>query len=386
MPSWYSCSGLAPAGRWRPTRPCPLAAASAAATVVRHGTRCTFAAARMCAPSARAPRPRGEFTTRSTLPDEMRSTASWPVPLADLGDHRRRRERRCASRCAAVPEVATIVNPSSTKRRAASTPAALSRSASDRKIVPVSGSGLPAAIWLLANARPKRAVDAHDLAGRAHLGAEHGVDLGEAVEREHRLLHARVARRRRRAQQALGAQLGERGADHHPGRRPSPAARRSPWPRTAPCGSPAGWPRSRTPGPAFTAYCTLIRPRTSSASAIARGVLPRCTSMTVRGQRVAAGARRRSRPSARRPPRRAPSRRRSAPRRCASRMASTSTSIASSRKRSIEHGPLGRQPSLASEASRSRRARPSRRRARRRRRRSAWPGRRARSDGRTSTG
>ena len=32
-------------------------------------------------------------------------------------------------------------------------------------------------------------VDAHDLAGRAHLRPEHGIDAGEAGEGEHRLLH-----------------------------------------------------------------------------------------------------------------------------------------------------------------------------------------------------
>ena len=39
---------------------------------------------------------------------------------------------------------------------------------------------------------PNDAVDAHDLAGRAHLGTEDRVDLGEAVERQHRFLHRDV--------------------------------------------------------------------------------------------------------------------------------------------------------------------------------------------------
>ena len=50
---------------------------------------------------------------------------------------------------------------------------------------------------------------------RAHLGAEHGVDVGEPVERQHRFLHRDVAAVGRRAQQPFGAQLGERRADHH---------------------------------------------------------------------------------------------------------------------------------------------------------------------------
>ena len=43
--------------------------------------------------------------------------------------------------------------------------------------------------------------DAHDLAGRAHLGTEHRVDAGKTVERQHGLLHRHVGRhgRRRRA-------------------------------------------------------------------------------------------------------------------------------------------------------------------------------------------
>ena len=46
-------------------------------------------------------------------------------------------------------------NPSSPKARATSRPAGLSRSASERKTVPASGRRVPAAIWLLAKARPK---------------------------------------------------------------------------------------------------------------------------------------------------------------------------------------------------------------------------------------
>ena len=45
--------------------------------------------------------------------------------------------------------------PSALKARATSRPAGLSRSASDRNTVPESGRRVPAAIWLLAKARPK---------------------------------------------------------------------------------------------------------------------------------------------------------------------------------------------------------------------------------------
>ena len=66
--------------------------------------------------------------------------------------------------------------------------------------------------------------DAHDLAGRAHLGPEDGVDARELGEREHRLLHRDVRR-----DDLLGeAELVERLARHAPWRRSSRAARR--WP------------------------------------------------------------------------------------------------------------------------------------------------------------
>ena len=54
----------------------PAEAASAAATVVMHGTAWRVAVRRMWSPSARGPRPRGVFTTRSTLPDALGSPVS----------------------------------------------------------------------------------------------------------------------------------------------------------------------------------------------------------------------------------------------------------------------------------------------------------------------
>ncbi len=46
-------------------------------------------------------------------------------------------------------------NPRPPKARATSSPAGLSRSARDKNTVPVSGSRVPDAIWLLAKAKPK---------------------------------------------------------------------------------------------------------------------------------------------------------------------------------------------------------------------------------------
>ena len=54
-----------------------------------------------------------------------------------------------------MPAVAAIVKPARMKRRAASMPVALSRSARDMNTQPCSGSRSPAASWLLAKASPK---------------------------------------------------------------------------------------------------------------------------------------------------------------------------------------------------------------------------------------
>src|SRR3954453_5229824 len=51
----------------------------------------------------------------------------------------------------------------------------------------------PAAELAFCERHLEGAVDAHDLAGRAHLRAEHGVDAGETRERENRLFHADMA-------------------------------------------------------------------------------------------------------------------------------------------------------------------------------------------------
>ena len=57
----------------------------------------------------------------------------------------------------------------------------------------------PDAELALAEGHGEVAVDAHDLAGRAHLGTEDGIDAGEAREREHGLLHGDMVELRRAA-------------------------------------------------------------------------------------------------------------------------------------------------------------------------------------------
>ena len=113
------------------------------------------------------------------------SAAPWP-PAAP----RARRGPRGGRRCRAV---AAMAKPRSTKLRGGprgrrpcrgrpATGTRGRRRAAGRP--PRSGLG---------ERQAEGAVDAHHLAGRAHLGAEDRVGVGEAVERQHRLLHRDVA-------------------------------------------------------------------------------------------------------------------------------------------------------------------------------------------------
>ena len=71
---------------------------------------------------------------------------------------------------------------------AGATIAALSRSLTETKTVPVQRQADAGAELRLGEGAAEIAVDAHDLAGRFHLRPEDDVDAGEAGEREHRLL------------------------------------------------------------------------------------------------------------------------------------------------------------------------------------------------------
>ena len=99
----------------------------------------------------------------------------------------------------------------------------LSASRTETNTVPARGRSVPPPIWLLAKAISNERVEAHHLAGRFHLRAEHGVDAGEAREREHRLLDRDDACRSARAEVEAGEafaghdarrDLGDRQADH----------------------------------------------------------------------------------------------------------------------------------------------------------------------------
>ena len=117
-----------------------------------------------------------------------------------------------------MPAVAAMAKPSSRKSRAAASAVGLSRSARERKTVPDSGQPVAGRDLALGEGQAHGQVDAHDLARRAHLRAEDGVDVGEAVEGQHRLLHRDVVAHDLVDQEAFGPELHEGGADHHPGR------------------------------------------------------------------------------------------------------------------------------------------------------------------------
>ena len=79
--------------------------------------------------------------------------------------------------------------PISASWRIGATALSLSESFTETNTVPGERQLAAAAELALGEGDGVVAVDAHHLAGRAHLRTEHGVDAGEAREREHRLLH-----------------------------------------------------------------------------------------------------------------------------------------------------------------------------------------------------
>ncbi len=213
--------------------------------------------------------------------------------------------------------------------------------------------------------------DAHHLARRLHLGTEDGVDAGELDEREDRLLHREV----RRHHLPGDALRGERCARPCSARRSWPAAGRSPSTRRARCARRAGSPRARRhpSRPGSRTARSSARPRRAPSpwrpsGGAARPAAPRDRrERRQRAGRVAgvhAGLLDVLHDAADRA------------RRSPSQTASTSTSIASLRKRSSSTGrvvrDLHRLVHVALEVALLRARSPS-------------PGRPARSDGRTTT-
>ena len=128
-----------------------------------------------------------------------------------------------ASRCRLVPRVAMILKPIASSWRTGATMRSLSASLTETNTVPSHRQDLTGAELALAEGHGEVAVDAHDLAGRAHLRPEHRVDAGEAREREHRLLDRDVVELGASSELEVGEALaghdlgGDRGdglADH----------------------------------------------------------------------------------------------------------------------------------------------------------------------------
>ena len=98
---------------------------------------------------------------------------------------------------------------------------ALSLSLTDTKTVPVDGNYLPGAELAFAKRHREIAVDAHDLARRAHLRSEDRIDAEEAGEREYGLLDRdvivvglfEIESRERLAAHDLGRDRSDRQAD-----------------------------------------------------------------------------------------------------------------------------------------------------------------------------
>ena len=306
-----------------------LAAARAAATVVRQLTLWTVAARRIWSPSARGPWPRGVFTTRSILPAAMSCTASTPGPRASPCDAAApasrpgagrawprpcrpgRRGPRGGRRCRSVatsakPEVGEA--PGHRRRRR---PCRGRRAR--RTPCPPAGSGLPAAVWLLAKASPKLASMPITSPVERISGPRTVSTSGKRLKGSTASFTATCPPVDRLAQEPLGPQLGQRGAQHHPGRHLGQ--------RHA---GGLGHEGHRAAGPGVgldhehLALLHRVLHVDEAAHVEGLGDGPGVALDAPRSPAAAAwaaGWRRPSRPSARRPPRRAPSPRRSAPRR-----------------------------------------------------------------------
>ena len=97
-----------------------------------------------------------------------------------------------ASRCRLVPRVAMILKPMSSSSRTGATTSVLVAVLHRDEDRAVHRQHLAGAELALDEGHGEVAVDAHHLAGRAHLGTEDGIDAGEAREREHGFLDGDV--------------------------------------------------------------------------------------------------------------------------------------------------------------------------------------------------
>ena len=89
-----------------------------------------------------------------------------------------------------------MAKPISVSRRASAGRPFLSASLTERNTVPAVGRITPAPSCDFGEGALEAGIEAHHLAGGFHFRTEDGVDVGEAGEREHRLLHRDVRRDR----------------------------------------------------------------------------------------------------------------------------------------------------------------------------------------------
>ena len=219
----------------RPSASMPCTAAASSWTVVMIGRSIAMAAGAdlvaVGAGAAAGRRVDHHVDLAGEDPLDDRRLAVGPAAGAVLADHGRPR-RRCGAARRRCPSVARISKPRSASRLTGKIMARLSRLATETKTAPLVGSPPYAADCDLANAVPKSASMPITSPVERISGPEHVVDAApldgpEPLERQHRLLDrrsARATRQRRppspvRGQQALGAQLGDRRAEHHPGGR-----------------------------------------------------------------------------------------------------------------------------------------------------------------------
>src|SRR5271165_6457580 len=252
------------------------AAETAAESVVRHGIPCRTAALRISQPSVRAPTPVGVLTTRSTSPRSIQSsTCGEPSPIL---------LRRCTGTpmraiVSAVPRVATMRKPLSWRICATPEAPTLSESVTVMNAVPCSGSGTPAAAWALAKA----------------VGKSRAMPMTSPVERISGPSTASEPSKRSKGSTAsLTETCSPKPSPWREGASSSSAMRSPSMMRQASLasGTPTALETNGTVrearglasityrSPACTAYWTLISPTTPIASAISRVAARICSSMS----------------------------------------------------------------------------------------------------------
>ena len=281
-----------------------------------------------------------------------------PSPSLHLADHLVDAACRSGRGSRPCPAVAAMPRPSSRSRLATTSPAGLSPSASDRNTVPAGRQhGAGGQLGLVERPAERASRCPSPRRSSASPGPSAGSTSGKRLNGSTASFTATCPFATAARSRALGAQLGERRAEHHPRRDLGQRhAGRLGDERHGAAGPRVGL--DHVHGGAEHRVLHVDQP----AHVEARRRSPRCTPRSPRRPTAAASA----------AGSRTPSRRECTPASstCSitppistspvwSRIASTSTSVASLEEAVDQHRPLGRQPALAAERCRSRPARPS---------------------------